>query len=48
MLLKKILKRQNRDRDDISDVSEISEFSDENEASEDIDIPSYLRKGSNQ
>ena len=40
--------RQNRDRDDISDVSEISEFSDENEASEDIDIPSYLRKGSNQ
>ena len=40
--------RQNRDSDDISDVSEISEFSDENEAAEDIDIPSYLRKGSNQ
>ena len=33
---------------EISEVSDISEISDENEAIEDIDTPSYLRKGSNQ
>lgn len=40
--------KQNKDSDEISQVSEISEFSDENESIEDIDTPSYLRKGSNQ
>ena len=37
-----------KDSDEISEVSDISEFSDENETIEDIDTPSYLRKGSNQ
>ena len=36
------------DSDEISEVSDISEFSDDNETIEDIDTPSYLRKGSNQ
>jgi cell division protein FtsZ len=40
--------RQIKDSDEISEVSDISEFSDENETIEDIDTPSYLRKGSNQ
>ena len=40
--------KQNPDNDEISEVSEISEFSIENENNEDIDTPSYLRKGSNQ
>ncbi len=40
--------KQNKDTDEISEVSDISEFSDENETIEDIDTPSYLRKGSNQ
>ena len=40
--------KQIRDSDEISEVSDISEFSDENETIEDIDTPSYLRKGSNQ
>ena len=39
---------QNNDSAEISEVSDISEFSDENETIEDIDTPSYLRKGSNQ
>ncbi len=39
---------QIKDSDEISEVSDISEFSDENETIEDIDTPSYLRKGSNQ
>ena len=34
--------------DEISEVSDISEFSDANETVDDIDTPSYLRKGSNQ
>ncbi len=38
--------KQNKDSDEISEVSDISEFSDENETIEDIDTPSYLRKGS--
>ena len=41
-------KTKQKDSDEISEVSEISEFSDENESVEDIDTPSYLRKGSNQ
>ena len=40
--------KQIKDSDEISQVSDISEFSDENETIEDIDTPSYLRKGSNQ
>ena len=40
--------KRNKDSDEISEVSDISEFSDENETIEDIDTPSYLRKGSNQ
>lgn len=40
--------KQIKDSDDISEVSDISEFSDENDTIEDIDTPSYLRKGSNQ
>ena len=40
--------KQIKDSDEISEVSDISEFSDENETTEDIDTPSYLRKGSNQ
>ena len=40
--------KQIKDSDEISEVSDISEFSDENETIEDIDTPSYLRKGSNQ
>ena len=39
---------QKNDSDEISELSDISEFSDENETIEDIDTPSYLRKGSNQ
>ncbi len=38
--------KQNKDNDEISEVSDISEFSNENETIEDIDTPSYLRKGS--
>ena len=34
--------------DEISEVLDISESSDEKETIEDIDTPSYLRKGSNQ
>ncbi len=37
-----------KDSDEISEVSDISEFSNDNETFEDIDTPSYLRKGSNQ
>ena len=40
--------KQIKDSDEISEVSDISEFSDDNETIEDIDTPSYLRKGSNQ
>ena len=40
--------KQIKDSHEISEVSDISEFSDENETNEDIDTPSYLRKGSNQ
>ena len=40
--------KQIKDIDEISEISDISEFSDENETIEDIDTPSYLRKGSNQ
>ncbi len=40
--------KQIKDSDEISEVSDISEFSDENETIDDIDIPSYLRKGSNE
>ncbi len=40
--------KQMKDSDEISEVSDISEFSDENETIEDMDTPSYLRKGSNQ
>jgi len=40
--------KQIKDSDEISEVSDISEFSDENDTIEDIDTPSYLRKGSNQ
>tara|TARA_B100000575_G_scaffold244348_1_gene208469 strand:- start:432 stop:1436 length:1005 start_codon:yes stop_codon:yes gene_type:complete len=40
--------KQSLNSDEISEVSNISEFSDENETNEDIDTPSYLRKGSNQ
>ena len=36
------------DNDEISDISDISDFSEENDIIEDIDTPSYLRKGSNQ
>ena len=39
---------QSLNSDEISEVSDISEFSNENEPIEDIDTPSYLRKGSNQ
>ncbi len=39
---------QIKDSDQISEVSDISDLSDENETIEDIDTPSYLRKGSNQ
>jgi len=35
--------------EEISEISDISEFSEENDdINEDIDTPSYLRKGSNQ
>ena len=40
--------KRSNDSDEISEVSDISEFSDENDTIEDIDTPSYLRKGSNQ
>ena len=40
--------KQIKDVDEISEVSDISDLSDENETIEDIDTPSYLRKGSNQ
>ena len=36
------------DSEEISEISDISEFGDENDTIEDIDTPSYLRKGSNQ
>ncbi len=39
---------QSQDNKEISEVSDISESSNENEMSEDLDTPSYLRKGSNQ
>ena len=38
---------QNKDNIEISEVSDISEFNNDNETIEDIDTPSYLRKGSN-
>jgi len=41
-------KKGSNDSEGISEVSDISEFSDKNETIEDIDTPSYLRKGSNQ
>ena len=41
--------KQSSENNEISEISDISEFSEENEdINEDIDIPSYLRKGSNQ
>ncbi len=40
--------KRSNDSDEISEVSDISEYSDENETIEDMDTPSYLRKGSNQ
>ncbi len=40
--------KRSNDSDEISEVSDISEYSDENETIDDIDTPSYLRKGSNQ
>ncbi len=40
--------KQIKESDEISEVSDISEFSDEKDTIEDIDTPSYLRKGSNQ
>ncbi len=40
--------KQSPENNEISEISDISEFSDENEINEDIDTPSYLRKGSNQ
>ena len=36
------------DNSEFSEISDISEFGSENETIEDIDTPSYLRKGSNQ
>ena len=36
------------DSEEISEISDISEFGDGNDTIEDIDTPSYLRKGSNQ
>ena len=39
---------KNSDDSELSEISDISEFSSENETIEDIDTPSYLRKGSNQ
>ena len=41
--------KQSSKNNEISEISDISEFSEENdEINEDIDTPSYLRKGSNQ
>ena len=41
--------KQSSENNEISEISDISEFSEENvEKNEDTDIPSYLRKGSNQ
>ena len=40
--------KQIKDTDEMSELSDISEFSNENENIDDIDTPSYLRKGSNQ
>ena len=41
--------KQSSENIEISEISEISEFSEENDdINEDIDTPSYLRKGSNQ
>ena len=41
--------KQNSENNEISEISDISELSEENDdISEDIDTPSYLRKGSNQ
>ncbi len=41
--------KQSFENNEISEISDISEFSEENDdINEDIDIPSYLRKGSNQ
>ena len=40
--------KQSSENNEISEISDISEFSEENEINEDIDTPSYLRKGSNQ
>ena len=41
--------KQSSENNEISEISDISEFSEENDdINEDIDTPSYLRKGSNQ
>ena len=41
--------KQSSVNNEISEISDISEFSEENDdINEDIDTPSYLRKGSNQ
>ena len=40
--------KQNLDGNEISELSDISELSNENDHNEDLDTPSYLRKGSNQ
>ena len=42
------LSNEKNDLTESSEISDISDFSNENDANEDIDTPSYLRKGSNQ
>ena len=42
------LSNEKNDLTESSEISDISDFSNENDAIEDIDTPSYLRKGSNQ
>ena len=43
-----INENNNDEISEISEISELSEISSENELVEDIDTPSYLRKGSGQ
>ena len=43
-----VLSNEKNDLTESSEISDISDFSNENDAIEDIDTPSYLRKGSNQ
>ena len=43
-----VLSNEKNDLTESSEISDISDFSNENDANEDIDTPSYLRKGSNQ